>query len=74
MPERQDKWWEIDSATKIDVLSAEIAGLLLQEAVPYLSRYLPTEKLMALWESGMGPGLTEMQCAEYLAKLKNAKP
>jgi hypothetical protein len=73
LPGQKDKWWEITSTTKIDVLSAEIADLVLQVAVPYLSRYLLTKDLVALWESGAAPGITEFQRQKYLAGIKNAK-
>ena len=64
-----DKWWEISSATRIDVLSAEITNLVVSVAVPYLERYVRTGDLTALWEAGQSPGLTEIQRVRFLAQL-----
>ena len=68
--EAADKWWEVNKATKVVALSAEIASLVISAAVPYLERYVRTEDLAALWETGQSPGLTEVQRLRYLAQLK----
>jgi hypothetical protein len=70
LPERRDKWWEITETTNIDALSAEIATLLTTYAIPYLERYLQPSALLALWDSGVSPGLTEKQANECSRKLK----
>ncbi len=70
LPERFDKWWQITEETDRDRLVAEVSSLILDQAVPYLERYLDTNALVALWESGKSPGLTEMQRISYLALAK----
>lgn len=69
--EGTDKWWEVSNATRADVLSAEIANLVVSVAVPYLERHVRSKDLVTLWETGQCPGLTEVQRLRYLAQLKN---
>jgi hypothetical protein len=69
LPGRPDKWWEITDATDADALAAEIGDLISNEGVPYVSRYLDVNEVIALWESGMSPGLTQTQRVKYLEKL-----
>lgn len=68
--EAADKWWEVNKATRVDVLSAEIASLVVSIAVPYLERYVHTKDLIALWAGGESPGLTDVLRLRYLARLK----
>ncbi len=68
--EAADKWWEINKATRVDVLSAEIASLVVSVAVPYLERYVRNKDLIALWSGGESPGLTDVLRLRYLARLK----
>lgn len=70
LPGRSDKWWEITASTNADDLADEVAGLLLEKAVPYLLRYLSTDALLELWESGRSPGLTAGQRKKLLASLR----
>lgn len=69
--EGTDKWWEVSNAARADVLSTEIASLVVSVAIPYLERYVRAKDLVALWETGQCPGLTEVQRLRYLARLKN---
>jgi len=73
LPNCPDKWWEITASTDSDALAREIADLILAEAIPYLQRYLSTDSIIALWESGQSPGLTKGQCAGLLAALKTKR-
>jgi Domain of unknown function (DUF4304) len=69
MPTRTDKWWEITSATNVDAVATEVSDLVATVGAPYVMRYLDTEELVALWQSGQSPGLTETQRVRYLEKL-----
>jgi Domain of unknown function (DUF4304) len=70
LPDRQDKWWEINNTTDEDKLSIEVSDLICDMAVPYLLRYVDTSELLALWESGRAPGLTEGARISKLETLK----
>ena len=50
------------------LLIHEISGVVEREAAPYLDRYLSDDELIALWESGQSPGLTETQRLRYLER------
>jgi hypothetical protein len=70
LPDRPDKWWEITEETNRDSLIHEISEMIVKKALPFIERYLDTNSLIALWESGQSPGLTEVQRVRLLAKLK----
>jgi len=70
LPGRPDKWWEITVSTDSDALAREVADLVFEKAVPYIQRYLSTDSILTLWESGESPGLTNGQRANFLAMLK----
>jgi hypothetical protein len=72
LPDRQDKWWEIDATTDANALADEVANTTGDIAVPYLLRYVDPHDLMALWETGRAPGLTEGARARDLEMLKIA--
>jgi hypothetical protein len=65
-----DKWWELTSSTDGAALGGEIASLVVHRGLPYLERFGSYRALIALWESGQSPGLTEGERLEYLAQLK----
>ena len=69
-----DKWWELSETTDPHSLAAELSDILLTRAVPYFDKYQSADALIALWESGKSPGLTAVQRARYLHKLKNRTP
>ncbi len=69
--DQPDKWWRINSATDVDAIVNEVANLICDIAVPYLLRYVNTNELLALWESGQSPGLTEGARINYVASLKD---
>lgn len=72
LPDRQDKWWEIDAATDANALATEVANTIGDIAVPYLLRYVDPHDLMVLWETGQAPGLTEGARVRDLRMLKIA--
>ena len=73
MPGRPDKWWEISEASTVGTLASEVSEVIATEGAPYVARYLDVNELVALWESGKSPGLTEMQRVRYLEKLKSQR-
>lgn len=72
LPDRQDKWWQIDAATDAEALATDVATIIGDLAVPYLLRYVDPHDLMALWETGQAPGLTEGARIRDLRMLKIA--
>ena len=70
LPNCPDKWWEITTSTDSDALAEEVADLVLSKAAPYIHHYLNTDSVVALWESGQSPGLTNGQRINLLAVLK----
>ena len=70
MPGRPDKWWEISEASTVGILASEVSEVIATEGAPYVVRYLDVNELVALWESGRSPGLTETQRVRYLEKLQ----
>ena len=68
---QQDKWWQLNSSVNFEQLSGEIMDLVSNKAVPFISNFLNTNSISALWESGNSPGLTEVQRVRLLSKLKS---
>jgi hypothetical protein len=66
-----DKWWTLSDTTDLDSLTQKLSDAILARAIPYLERYLSAEALIALWESGVSPGLTAGQCSRFLSELKD---
>jgi len=56
-----DKWWEIDSATKVDVLGSQLWEILCERGIPMIKHYDTDRSLLDLWISGKSPGLTRFQ-------------
>ncbi|MPS29666.1 MAG: DUF4304 domain-containing protein [Alcaligenaceae bacterium] len=73
LPDRSDKWWTIEPRSDAGSLVEEISRLIERDVVPYLDRYLDDKALVALWESGQSPGLTEIQRLKYLTRLNTTK-
>jgi hypothetical protein len=71
MPGGADKWWEISEGVAAGALASEVSEVIATEGAPYVARYLELNELIALWESGKSPGLTETQRVRYLKKLKS---
>ena len=72
-PERMDKWWDISEDTDVEALASEISGLVAEKGAPYLLQYADKDSLIALWESGRSPGLTETQRLRYLEKFSGSE-
>jgi hypothetical protein len=73
LPNRGDKWWELTAATNVEAIATEVSRLIEEKAIPYLLPYLDIEALIALWESGEGPGLTDFQRLQYLEMAKSGR-
>lgn len=66
-----DKWWELDGASDPAVVLSDLT-LPLALASQFLVEHAENAKLIALWESGQSPGLTDGQRRRYLQDLKAA--
>jgi hypothetical protein len=73
MPGCPDKWWELAERTDASGLAAEVSELVVAEGAPFVVRYLDTREIVALWESGKSPGMTETQRVRYLGQLKSKR-
>jgi hypothetical protein len=69
LPGRPDKWWEVTPQTETESLAAELSEHLLTKAVPYILGLLSTSAIIALWQSGQCPGLTDGQRLRFLSRL-----
>jgi len=70
LPTPEDnKWWEISTSTDGEPLAKELSRSLIDIAIPYLESFKNTDALIALWQSGKSPGLTDGQRSRYLSEL-----
>ncbi len=69
LPDHPDKWWKITESTNRDLLIQEVSELVAEKAAPFIESHLNTKTVIALWESGQSPGLTDLQRARFLARL-----
>jgi hypothetical protein len=69
LSEPHDKWWVLDASTDTSVINSELSTLLERNVVPYLSQHVSDRDLIALWETGRSPGLTEEQRVQHLRTL-----
>jgi hypothetical protein len=70
LPERSDKWWELTPGTDALALGANLTDAIEHQGVPYLEQFLVPEAMIALWETGVSPGLTDVQRLRFLERLK----
>ena len=68
-PDRQDKWWLIESPSDMDAIHTTLLPLLENVAVPSLLRHLSDAVLRDEWLEGNAPGLTTLQRLMYLIVL-----
>jgi hypothetical protein len=71
LPGPADQWWDLDKTTEPDFLVAELSPLL-DVATRFLLDHASDAQLIALWESGQSPGLTDGQRQRVLSELKTA--
>ena len=69
LPEPTDQWWDMDGTTETGVLITELSPLL-DAATRFLLDHADDAQLIALWESGQSPGLTDHQRQRVLSELK----
>ena len=69
LPERHDKWWEVQSHEQAHEAGVEIAESLMNHALTELQGIASTGRLKTLWEAGKSPGLTEYERKQYLLAL-----
>ncbi|WP_419319757.1 DUF4304 domain-containing protein [Caulobacter sp. ErkDOM-E] len=67
--EPTDKWWELKAASDPAALLTDLAKPL-ELAAQFLINHADDAKLIALWESGQSPGLTDGQRRRFLQELK----
>lgn len=73
MSEKRDIWWSLANDTDLVRLGAELLPILDESVIPYVDRYLDPANVIALWSSGVSPGLTEKQRSRYLAQIAEQK-
>lgn len=66
MPERYDKWWSASTEAEACTVAEELDEALHTFGLPALEQISSTDGLRALWASGEGPGLTELERERYL--------
>jgi hypothetical protein len=71
LPEHPDKWWGLTKTTESASLILELSNLILEKAVPFIKTHLDTSAVIALWESGRCPGITDTQRIRFLSRLKD---
>ncbi|MGV3455588.1 MAG: DUF4304 domain-containing protein [Sphingobium phenoxybenzoativorans] len=70
-PAKEDKWWTVTSFPVANI-KEEVANLIATLAVPFLRQHAHDSDLIALWQTGRSPGLTEGQKIRNLALLSEA--
>lgn len=70
---RVDKWWIIDDNVNVAAVSAEIASVLTEDAMPTLDTYSTVESVLKLWKSGVSPGVSEKRRLEYVTEITRAR-
>jgi hypothetical protein len=73
LPGRPDKWWEIIATSNGASLGQEVSELIIDKCVPFIHEFIQTDAMIALWESGECPGLTDFQRIRFLTKLKEER-
>jgi hypothetical protein len=67
LPKPFDKWWEIQSEQEAVAAGLEISQIIEKQTLPKLYTLSSTNNLVALWQSGRSPGMTEFQRKNLLA-------
>ena len=74
LPQRKDTWWETTPGDNMLALGNDMALLIQETALPLIDQYLDPRAVIALWETGQSPGLTEFQRVRFLERLKSRTP
>jgi len=70
MPIGRDTWWEVSSDVEAEASGLAIASALQRFGIPWLNAIDSTDALLAQWESGRAPGLTDGQRTRILQRLR----
>lgn len=68
-PEKRDIWWSVNTSTEADVAAQDICSRLSLYGLPALAAVPNLQALIEIWKAGEGPGLTEYQRKDYLARV-----
>lgn len=69
LDDKRDKWWVIASSSDFVLVRNELISILRDRAIPYLEKFSNAPALVGLWNSGISPGLTKVQCERFLKKV-----
>jgi len=72
-PERQDLWWSVTSDLQARSAAQDISARVEHFALPVLERLQNLGSLVALWESGSSPGISEAQRKEFLLRWRHER-
>jgi hypothetical protein len=67
MPEKKDVWWKIDTADNLLHTQSKILQAIQSYCLPEFNKLSTLQDLIILWNSGVGPGLSKGQRADYLS-------
>lgn len=70
MPAKADVWWTISSDEGLASATSEIMIALESYGLPALDGLPSSASLLALWDSGVSPGLTRRQATECAERLR----
>jgi hypothetical protein len=68
-PEHSDIWWHASSAEEAKSSGAKIANAIREFALPLLETFATRRALLALWETGVSPGLTSVEADRFRRRL-----
>jgi hypothetical protein len=74
MPEKRDKWWSIDETMEAKARTSEIVSNVAGVGLNALAEVPSLEALRRIWESGVCPGLTDVERQCYLRQLAESAP
>jgi hypothetical protein len=69
MPEHSDIWWYANSDEEAKSIGTQIAEAIRDFAIPILETLATRRALLALWETGVSPGLTAVQADRFRRRL-----
>lgn len=71
LPQPEDLWWTLRVESDVNAAVAEMSAVLDEYGLPAMSGLGSTEALAALWETGLCPGITTVECNRYLRAVRN---
>lgn len=70
LPGSPDKWWKLRAGEPSERIALDVYGILKDDGIPYLLRFMNVQELVSLWHSGESPGLTEIQRVRILERAR----